>query len=148
MRGLGIRTTAQLIGDGTETIISRPGFCQCGCGRLTSIATRTRSDVGDVAGAPRRFFGNHGHRPLARKALFLSASNGRTYIPTRDGGREYWCRVVARNILGRDLLAGEIVHHINGDHTDDRPENLAVVTRADHPRVHYATVPMPVEALA
>jgi hypothetical protein len=41
-------------------------------------------------------------------------------------------RRVAAEMLGRPLRAGEQVHHRNGDRLDNRPENLEVVTAAEH----------------
>lgn len=45
-------------------------------------------------------------------------------------------RVVMENILNRPLLGNEVVHHINGDKTDNRPENLQVMSQSDHGKLH------------
>jgi hypothetical protein len=45
-------------------------------------------------------------------------------------------RVIMERILGRPLLASEVVHHRDGDHLNNDPSNLVVVTRSEHTRQH------------
>jgi hypothetical protein len=62
------------------------------------------------------------------------ASNG--YVLIRVGtdhhladvrGYAYEHRIVAEQKMGRRLEKGEIIHHVNGDKTDNRSDNLEVV---------------------
>ncbi len=46
-------------------------------------------------------------------------------------------------MLGRELRKYEIVHHLNGDGKDNRPENLQVMTRREHILLHRQQGDMP-----
>lgn len=64
----------------------------------------------------------------------LDSGEGRTY--TKQYGRHEH-RVVAEQILGRELRPGEVVHHIDGDKRNNAPENLKVFpSQAEHARFH------------
>jgi hypothetical protein len=63
----------------------------------------------------------------------------RWYVPTRNGSRVYWARIVMWHKIGRELSPAEVVDHINGNSEDDRPENLRLfASHADHMRHEYA----------
>lgn len=51
-------------------------------------------------------------------------------------------RRVMEDILGRPLEPGEVVHHINGDKTDNNPQNLIVMTAREHAQRHARGVAM------
>jgi len=53
-------------------------------------------------------------------------------------GYVYEHRLVVEKRLGRYLREDEQIHHINGDKTDNRDENLEVLTKAEHLKKHRA----------
>ncbi len=47
--------------------------------------------------------------------------------------------VVAEQMLGRSLKDGEVIHHINENKTDNRPENLMIfANNSEHMKYHWA----------
>ena len=45
-------------------------------------------------------------------------------------------RYIAGRKIGRSLSSTEEVHHIDGNHMNNDPENLAVVSKSEHARRH------------
>lgn len=62
--------------------------------------------------------------------MILAPENGRAskYVPEHI--------LVMERTLDRKLEPGEVVHHVNGEKLDNRPENLLVCTRSEHRAFH------------
>lgn len=66
---------------------------------------------------------------LTRSNDYIFLRRNKKYIPR--------ARVIMEQKLGRSLEQEEIVHHINGIKTDDRPENLQLfANKKEHDRFH------------
>ena len=59
------------------------------------------------------------------------------YLYRRGSERKALHREVMEQELGRALNSGEEVHHINGIPHDNRPENLYVIDKRNHSRIHF-----------
>lgn len=68
-----------------------------------------------------------------RRDALLNTGECKTY---RKFYGKHEHRVIAENMLVRQLLKGEIVHHVDGDKRNNAPSNLAVMTQSEHARLH------------
>lgn len=68
----------------------------------------------------------------------VRGKDGRCRVRLRNGNKQLYSRAVMEGHLRRHLTYDEVVHHKNGDPTDDRIENLEVMSRAEHVQMHVA----------
>lgn len=108
------------------------GLCLCGCGKA---APRDRQ------GRSYRYISGHNSNGMKRGEGRYVNRFGYVMLrlpnhPDAQGGYVREHRWVMEQTLGRPLLRAEHVHHVNGDKTDNRPENLMLVDRVEHGRLH------------
>lgn len=99
--------------------------CECGCGEL----------------AVNRFVSGHNTRLMtseeqARRGTYSGESRRRTGVGYVKLHQVHEHRHVAEAKVGRKLTRHDIVHHKDGDKGNNHPDNLEVMTRAEHVREH------------
>ena len=47
-------------------------------------------------------------------------------------------RLIAEEIIGRKILPSEEVHHIDFNHSNNLPDNLIILSKAEHSKIHSA----------
>ena len=46
--------------------------------------------------------------------------------------------LVMASAFGREAVSGKVIHHVDGDRTNNRIENLVLLTIAEHNKIHNA----------
>lgn len=96
--------------------------CACGCRNKTNTTKQ---------GQTRRYL--QGHNRLGKGRGWIEC--GYRYISV-DGKKIAEHRYIVEQREGRKLTSNEVIHHINHDKSDNRLTNLAVLSRAEHTRLH------------
>jgi hypothetical protein len=125
-------------------ITGRQTYCSLKC----SAAAKKNGSWLDCARCGSSFYRRFGEQDLdVRQLQFCSRP---CYMAHRDEhrgdtyprvGPDHLHRLVAERVLGRNLLLGEIVHHIDEDKANAAPSNLAVFPdQATHARCHFGVM--------
>lgn len=68
------------------------------------------------------------------------------YKAVKVNGKKYDLhRLIAERKLGRSLKPNEVVHHIDGNKYNNDPDNLCVMSRSEHAKLHLTGRPIPEE---
>lgn len=113
--------------------------CKCGCGQPITISRNYL-----IQGIPEY---KTGHQNKGRsngmwkggKSYINHYGYRMIYMPNHPHSEKSYIKehiLIAEQKIGRRLKQNEVVHHVNGVKTDNRPENLHVTTNSAHGRIH------------
>ena len=120
-------------------------LCECGCGQAAPIARGTHRKYGWLKGQPLRFLIGHRGR-LGRHSRNASLATGRRLTRTGyvdvigvvgRGRHRLEHTLIVERVLGRKLPAGAVIHHVDGNRTNNANSNLVVLaSQSEHTELH------------
>ena len=120
--------------------------CQCGCGKATPIAKKTRAHLGHVKGEPVSYHRGHNSQPgvqerfwaKVRKTdgcwLWTGSHNGLGYGTIRSVGRKMYVHRYSYELLVGPIPAGLELDHLCRVPGCVNPDHLEPVTHAENLR--------------
>lgn len=82
-----------------------------------------------------RYVGKNHHK--WKDGYSFSSKSGRWYINNLNGKKVPRYRFFVEQLLNRKLLSSETIHHINGNRTDDRLENLYLFSSEEKHQTYH-----------
>lgn len=98
----------------------------------------------EMEGESNHQYGRRGEdRGMAFKGGRRISTWGYVLIYVSTNRYEFEHRLVMEKSIGRKLEHDEHVHHINGNKQDNRMDNLQVLSKSEHQRIHAIKNPQP-----
>ena len=113
--------------------------CLCGCGKVFTQSKYLKGYVNGHSQKITRKFMVGDKAPGWKGGLIYKRGYAFVYNPTHPHHDQEYVkrsRLEMEKKLGRYLETSEIVHHINGNKSDDRIENLFLTTKSAHSSYH------------
>lgn len=103
-------------------------FCSKSCAKTSTVRLQDLSHL-------KKYEFKEGNTPHNYKGRIKHSAG--YIVRTGNKKRELEHRVLIEQMLGRQLTRHEVVHHVNGDVTDNRLENLRIMSQSEHIKLHW-----------
>ena len=76
---------------------------------------------------------------ISRTKTKTGIKGGRKWVYALENGSMLEYRAMIESVIGRKLLSSEIIHHIDGNPSNNSIENLQIMSQSEHAKLHNQT---------